>query len=493
MGMIRITKVSGLILTALLYFSLWGYAGKKPKNVLFIAVDDLRPELGCYGDKHIISPNLDKLASKGRVFNNHFVQVPTCGASRYCLLTGTRPSDRGSLSNNAIVAKISNLPEVESPESFIHHFRRNGYHTAGIGKISHSADGLVYGYTDQPSTKRELPHSWDELHFNPGKWETGWNAFFGYSDGENRQSRKRKVKPYECEDVGDEGYPDGLTAKLASEKLKELSANQKPFFLAVGFFKPHLPFNSPKKYWDLYKRDEIPLSPNSYLPEGVSNSSLHRSGEFNGYKQGEEKADIGKPFSREYERKVRHAYFACISYIDAQIGKIIDALEESGAAENTVIVIWGDHGWHLGDNTVWGKHTIFDRSLRSTLIVKDPGMKKKGIAANGVVETIDIYPTLTELCGLPLPKGVEGKSFVPLLNNPSEKGKPAAYGYFRGGITMFDGKHRLTRYYRNEEPHIELYDHTNDPLETKNIADEKPGIVNQLMPLWEKGNTGLYD
>lgn len=190
---------------------------------------------------------------------------------------------------------------------------------------------------------------------------------------------------------------------------------------------------------------------------------------------------------------MRHAYFASISYIDAQIGKLISVLEETGVAENTIIVIWGDHGWHLGDHTVWGKHTIFDRSLRSALIIKVPGIKEKGIATDGIVETIDIYPTLSEMCGLSVPEGVEGESFVSLIQSPFEKGKPAAYGYFRNGITMFDGEFRLTRYFRKEQPVIELYDHKNDPWETKNIADQNPIKVKQLMPLWDRGNTGLYE
>jgi arylsulfatase A-like enzyme len=490
----KATVITNLILIALIGISLNTYAkSAKSKNILFIAVDDLRPELGCYGNAHIVSPNLDRLASQGRVFKNHFVQIPTCGASRYCLLTGTRPHDVGTLSNHAIKNKISDLPEGETPESFIHHFRRNGYYTVGIGKISHSADGLLYEYTGEPSAKRELPHSWDELHFDAGKWETGWNAFFGYADGENRQSKNRQVKPYECGDVDDEGYPDGLTAKLASEKLKELAEKDKPFLLAVGFFKPHLPFNAPKKYWDLYNREEIPLSPNRYKPKNVNKSSLHKSDELRGYKLGEEKARLGKPVSKKYERKLRHAYFASVSYIDAQIGKLLNTLEETGEADNTIVVVWGDHGWHLGDHTLWGKHTIFDRSLRSSLLVKAPDMKNRGTATDGVVETIDLYPTLSELCGLSVPEKVEGKSFAKLLKRPGKKGKKAAYGYFYDGITMFNGEYRLTRYFREGKPVIELYDHKNDLWETKNIAKRNPDIVKQLMPLWEKGNTGLFE
>ena len=357
-------------------------------NVLFIAIDDLRPELGCYGKDYIKSPNIDKLA-------NHFVQVPTCGASRLSMLTGMLPKTRGDLSNEAIKKKISQQRAINNPESFIHQLKNNGYYTVGIGKISHYADGFVYAYSDSISDQRELPQSWNELVFNPGKWETGWNAFFGYSNGENRQSMNRKVKPYESEDVDDIGYPDGLTSALAVDKLKELAKKDKPFFLGVGFFKPHLPFNAPRKYWDLYTEHEIPVAPFAWIPENTHKESLHESEEFNGYQLGEEKGSLNGPVSEAYAQKIRHAYFACVSYIDAQVGKLVNEIELLGLEQNTIVVIWGDHGWHLGDQLVWGKHTVYDRSLNSVLLIKVPG-KTNGKSINNVVSSIDIYPTLME-------------------------------------------------------------------------------------------------
>ena len=200
----------------------------RPPNLLFLCVDDLRPELGCYGNELIISPNLDGLAAEGCVFTNHFTAVPTCGASRWSLLTGMYPRAETEISNEAIRKTVSEKPEGNRPETFIHHLRRNGYFTVGIGKISHYPDGLLYGYEDPVGTERELPHSWDELDFNAGRWGTGWNAFFAYADGTNRQSRKKQVKPYESADVPDSGYPDGLTAELAVEKLRELK-NRKSY------------------------------------------------------------------------------------------------------------------------------------------------------------------------------------------------------------------------------------------------------------------------
>nr|WP_319509479.1 sulfatase [uncultured Draconibacterium sp.] len=463
----------------------------KKNNVLFICIDDLRPELGCYGNDYIHSPNIDKLAKTGAVFTNHFVQIPTCGASRYSMLTGMLPKTKGHLSNEACKKFIAEQPSTNGPETFIHHLKNNGYYTVGIGKISHYADGLLYGYTDPVSEDRELPQSWTELVFNPAKWETGWNAFFGYANGENRQSMNRQVKPYEKGDVDDLGYPDGMTSALAVRKLQELAEKEKPFFLGVGFFKPHLPFTAPSKYWDMYNEDEIPLSPNPSIPENVNKASLQGSGEFNGYRLGDEEASLNGPVSDEYARKLRHAYFACISYIDAQVGKLVDELDRLGIAENTIIVLWGDHGWHLGDQLVWGKHTIFERALKSAFILKVPG-KTHGESIDRVVSTVDIYPTLMELCEVEMPYDTDGKSLVPLISNPLTDWEDTAFGYYRNGISLRTERYRLTKYFRNQNPTIELYDHQNDLNETVNIAEQNPELVEQLMPLWEKGNTGLY-
>ncbi len=469
-----------------------GITTTKP-NVLFICVDDLRPDLGCYGNTLIKSPHIDKLASEGCIFTNQFVQVPTCGASRFSMLTGMLPTRKIQLSNEAIRELISDAPKTNDPETFIDHLRRNGYYTVGIGKISHYADGLVYGYEEQPSDKRELPYSWDELVFNPGKWGTGWNAFFGYANGENRQSMNRQVKPYEEGDVDDEGYVDGLTAELAIKKLDELAKKDQPFFLGVGFFKPHLPFNSPGKYWDLYDESTIPLTPSPNIPENVNPASLHNSGEFNGYQAGDEKPSLTHPLSDGYSRKIRYAYFAAISYSDAQVGKVLDELDKLGLSDNTIVVIWGDHGWQLGDHRVWGKHTIFERALRSVLIIKAPNIQQKAIRCDHIVSAVDIYPTIVDLCGLKMPHKTDGTSLIPLINDPKTKAwDDVTYGYYKNGISMRDERYRLTKYFRDAQPVIELYDHDSDPNENRNVAAQHPDIVKQLMPLWQKGNTGLY-
>lgn len=489
----NLLKISILLFAFLPFLAEASQNQQKRPNVLFIAVDDLRPELGAYGNAIVKSPHMDKLAAEGLVFRNHYVQVPTCGASRYSLLTGKLPRTKTHLSNEAIRLLISGEQEKETPESFVHHFRRNGYYTVGIGKISHYVDGLVYGYTDDPEgAKLEMPYSWDEMLFDPGKWGTGWNAFFGYADGSNRQSRNKMVPPYESAEVGDEGYPDGLSAKLATEKLKELAAKGGPFFMGVGFFRPHLPFNAPKKYWDLYDAAAIPLTPSPDIPQNVHPASLHNSGEFNSYLSGEEHPSLSQPVSDAYARKLKHAYFASVSYVDAQVGKVLDELDRLGLSENTIVVLWGDHGWHLGDHRVWGKHTIFEKALRSPLIIKVPGMKGKG-SCDQIVSSVDIYPTLMELCKIKMPYEADGTSMVSLFRNPkSKKWNNKAYSYFNNGISLRTRQYRLTRYYREEEPTVELYDHAKDPAENHNVAQERPDIVKQLMPVLERGNKGIF-
>ncbi|WP_335964836.1 sulfatase [Galbibacter sp. PAP.153] len=485
-----------IFLAFLSFFKGFSFQAKNdtPPNVLFIFVDDLRPELGCYGTKIIKTPNIDRLASHGSVFNKHYVQVPTCGASRYALLTGLLPKAKNQLSNEAIRTYISGQPEKDTPETFIHQLRRNGYFTVGIGKISHYIDGL-YGYAESSKgAKPELPYSWDKNLFDSGKWKDGWDAFFAYADGSSRITKKRQVKPYENGNVGDEGYPDGLSAKLALHQLDSLSNSKRPFFLAVGFFKPHLPFNAPKKYWNMYPENSIPLTPSPEIPEYINLASLHNSPEFNRYALGEEKPDLNTPASKAYAQKIRHAYYAAVSYMDAQVGKLIEKLKEKGLDKNTVVVLWGDHGWQLGDHRVWGKHTLFERALRSPLIIMDPRIKEQKKKIDKIVSSIDIYPTLMEMCNVEMPYKTKGRSMIGLLyqNELDKAWKEASYSYFNKGISVRVPRYRYTKYFRDEFPVVELYDHTVDPNENVNIAATKPHLVKKLDSILEEGDTGLY-
>ncbi len=482
----------------LLLLSLFSLSGKgvskksdRP-NILFLAIDDLRPDLGIYGNRIVQTPNIDRLASQGMYFTQHYVQVPTCGASRCALLTGLRPRNNAQINNNAFEKQTVGRPESARPESLVHQLKRNGYYTVGIGKISHAVDGRVYGYDEAPGDVMELPHSWNEFLFNPGKWKDGWDAFFGYASGESRQTMKGNVPPYEKGRVDDTGYPDGLTAALAIEQLKKYSKRDQPFFLGVGFFKPHLPFTAPDAYWKLYNREDMPLATSRTPPNGISKASLQNNSEFNSYKSGDEHPTLENPISDAYSKKLVHAYYAAISYVDAQVGKVLDELKKNGLDKNTIVVLWGDHGWHLGDHGVWGKHTLFDYSLRSPLIIKLPGKQNAKGAIGNVIETIDLFPTLLNWCNVPLPYAMDGRSFADRINNTPNKEEEVAYSYFNRGITMRTDRYRLTKYFRKEEPTIELYDHFNDPAEQHNIAASTPDLVRQLMPLLEKGNTGLF-
>jgi len=462
-------------------FSTLTAAAERP-NVLFIAVDDLRPELGCYGETHIKSPHLDHFATSARIFNRHYVQVPTCGASRYALLTGHRPTERIHESNDAI-KNLLKADEEERATAFPQLFRDNGYHTVCIGKISHYPDGRIYSYDMQGDGRLEMPFSWDEVGLPAGKWTHGWPAFFGYASGEGRT--RGQSPPFESMDVEDEGYPDGLIANSAVSTLQRLKKYDQPFLLSVGFFKPHLPFCAPKKYYDLYDPAEITLSPNPEKPEGTAPQSWHGSGEmFGNYKHPE-----GSRNDPAHHRDLRHAYYACVSYVDAQIGKVLNELEQLGLADNTIVVVWGDHGWHLGDHDIWGKHTNFERAVRSTLIVRTPGLKTPGELTEAIVETVDLYPTLADYCDLPTDGlSLNGLSLRPVLDDPRHPGKTAAFSAYRGGQTMRTDQYRLTIYppSKKNPEFVELFDHKADPLETINVAEKNPEIVKKLRVQFEE-------
>jgi len=445
-------------------------ASQQRLNVLFIAIDDLRPQLGCYGHQEMVTPNLDRFAAQGRLFKRHYVQVPTCGASRCALLTGRYPASAAAYDNDA----FATLPREDARAviSLPHLFRTHGYHTASIGKITHAPDGAAV------SGEPELPFSWDEFGVPHGKWGDGWSAFFGYADGSTRTPGETPAT--EGADVPDDGYPDGLIAEAAIAKLNELKG--RPFFLAVGFFKPHLPLNAPRRYWDLYNgANQIPSAAWDQPPKHVDPAiSLHKSGELTPRYTGFAQPGV---VSAAEAAHLRHAYAACVSYADAQAGRLLDELHRLGLDDNTIVVVWGDHGWHLGEHGVWGKHTLHDVALRSPLIIRVPHMAQPGAAAPGLVESVDIYPTLAELCGLRPPAGLDGKSFAPLLADARSPGKVAAHGFWGGGRghSIRNERYRFTRWTAaNDLSRVvqnELYDHQADPEETVNIAAEHPALV----------------
>jgi iduronate 2-sulfatase len=446
---------------------------KRP-NVVFIAVDDLRPQMGCYGVSWMKTPNLDRLASHGRVFGRHYVQVPTCGASRYSLLTGLRPSGEADYWNEPFTIHQADLARRPT-ESLVHLFRQNGYHTVAIGKVSHNPD----------NSRADLPRSWDEVIVLKGPWKLAVRAYVQPVNPET-------YPPFEAGEANDDAYPDGVLATEAVKTLQRLK--ERPFFLALGFYKPHLPFNAPKRFWDLYKPQEIPPPPFPELPAGINmNISLHPSFELVEQYRG---MPAGSLDSEAYRRQLRQGYSAAVSYVDAQIGKVLDQLDRLGLSSNTVIIVWGDNGWHLGDLGIWGKHTAFEYALRTPLIVRIPAMKSPGVTTDALIEAVDLYPTLVELCGLPKAQGLSGASLVGLLQNPSLPGKAQAFGYHRPwrnpvppnpwGKTMRTDRYRFTVWTKEREGgevlQAELYDHATDPEESNNLVARYPDVVARLLP-----------
>jgi iduronate 2-sulfatase len=436
-------------------------------NVLFLCVDDLRPELGAFGAGYVESPAMDGLAASGRAFERHYVQAPTCGASRYALLTGRYGGSRRG--NDAIFQfaaqhgkEAGSLPEV---------MRGGGYVTVAVGKVSHHPGGLGGAGWNDPR-KVELPGGWDRSYMpgQPKPWKDPQAAMHGYADG---KARKAGVTPATEHVAGDDmTYTDGWIAAAAMGELEELKGQAKPFFLAVGLMKPHLPFACPEAYRDRYAKVALPPIPHPAKPPGLT--TWHKSEEFMGNYSHAGRDPRTDP---AYADELRRSYAACVTYADTQIGKILAKLGELGLAESTIVVLWGDHGYHLGEHSIWGKHSLFEESLRSPLIIRVPGMVAGGTPAPAVVETVDIYPTLAELCKVAVPAGLSGQSLVPMLNKPDARGR-SAISYSPSAVTIRTETHRLIRH--NGSPAgIELYDHRGAG-ETENIAAKHPEIVAML-------------
>ncbi len=429
----------------------------QPLNVLFLSIDDLRPQTGAYGYDYMHTPYMDRLAAQGRLFERHYVQVPTCGASRYSLLSGHLPVSPDSSGHHAFRV----VDRGEAPISMPQWFRENGYHTIQTGKVTHSPGGFEFrrdGYQyHRTGDGHELPGAWDEMITPSGEWETPWAAFFGYAGGDTRREGYRPA--VEMADVDDTGYPDGILADAAIEKLGELAGADKPFFYAVGLYKPHLPFTAPKKYWDLYDRDEIDMT----------HVDLSRRGGGEFWTYAHDRSDLDDP---NYAKELRHGYFASVSYVDAQVGKILNAVDELGLSNNTIVVLWGDHGFHLGEGGHWGKHTLNEYSMRAAFMIRTPCMSHPGVPSNALTASIDIYPTLVELTGLPMPDHLDGKSMLPILQDPSATTNEAVLGFWRGNTTLRTDRYRLIS--------DRLYETEKDPSEQHDLAEKKPEVVREL-------------
>lgn len=456
-------------------------------NILFIAVDDLRPELNSYGASHIRSPNIDRLAAQGIQFNNAYVQQSICMASRASLLTGYRPEYHDIYSGKSVDDLVPNALTLNK------HFERNGYRVAAFGKIYHYKSDHITQFGD--------------------RWSDGSDELFGNGKYATRDSldklelnRHDPVRPhedrgpaFESAGVEDDAYSDGHNTGRAIETLRKFKASDDPFFLAIGFHKPHLPFNAPKKYWDMYPPGTIKPAEIRKAPRFSTEYTFRDPGELRNY-YGMPK-NKGESVDEHTELVLRRAYFACVSYVDALVGKLLDELDALGLAENTVVIFWGDHGYKLGDYDNWNKWSNLTIDTRVPLIVKAPGVQG-GLQSDALVELIDIYPTLSELGGLEIPGHVQGTSLVPLLQAPDSKWKKAVFTLWPHhrhsleqtvtGFSVKTEKYNYVEWKRLATKEVlaaELYDRVSDPLETINVLG-LPGheaVAEEMRILLEAG------
>ena len=440
---------------------------KQIANVLLICVDDLRPELNSFGASYIYSPNIDSLARKGVSFKNHFVNAPSCGPSRYTLLTGIY----GPPNNNALFLRAQKIRDEKKGihPSMPEWFRSHGYKTVSVGKVSHHPGGRG-GKDWNDSTLIEMPNAWDRSLMPVGPWLHPRGAMHGLANGEIRKNTG-DMDVYQSAGGSDVSYPDDLITAEALQQLQELTVqNDKPFFLAVGLIKPHLPFGAPQSFYELYSGIDLPPIKHPEKPQGKS--TWHSSNEFIKYNHWERDPNE----DQEFADLVRRHYAACVSYADAQIGKIITELKRIGADKNTIVVLWGDHGWHLGEHAIWGKHSLFEESLHSPLIIYDPTKTKNKNEAHGIVQTLDIFPTLCDLTGVEMPEFIEGISLKD-ISFGNDSINQSSIAYTTKAKTIRTRTHRLVIH---NDGYAELYDHTSDGNETKNIAEQHPDLVKKL-------------
>ncbi len=479
---------------------------KKP-NVLFISIDDLRPSLGVYGDSTAITPNIDMLASQGTTFRQTFSQCAVCAPSRASLMTGIRP-DSTRVWHLGDKFREINPTTVTMPQ----HFAKHGYHTVNIGKIFHNY---------MPDSV-----SWDEPDLRPAQFvKPEWlgrdgETFYISEEVSKSQAIKRdsllKLRPvryadgwntgpaWEAADVHDTLYYDGAQNELAKRTLSRLAKMDKPFYFGLGYFRPHLPFAVPKKYWDLYDPDEIPLATNPDIPVGaplLTMNSMYELRHYDGF------GHIGHPtsefrMSEDTARILKQGYYASVSYVDALIGQLVDHMKEIGIYDNTIIILWGDHGWKLGDHNSWGKMTNYNIDLRVPMIIRVPNQPNQGAQTYAITELVDMFPSLCELAGIEVPAYVQGASFVPLMEQPQQSWKKAAFSQFHRrprvsadggrymGYSINTAEYHYIEWYswdheageRRDYVTAELYDRLSDPTEKVNIAalEENEAVVSNL-------------
>jgi iduronate 2-sulfatase len=486
-------------------------------NVLFIAIDDLKPELGCYGNKLVKTPNIDRLAKMGTVFLSNYCQQAVCGPTRASLMTGMRP-DVTKVWDLKTKMRDMNPNILTIPQYLI----SQGYATAGVGKIYHPScvdkksdeqswtvpyiKALASDYANglgEPAFKHYQSPALKALAAERGVVK-GNGKTEKEEDGQNLVSGKPGPAT-ECLDLPDNAYEDGVTALKGKAQMIAFSKAKQPFFMAVGFHKPHLPFVSPKKYWDLYKREDMPLAPFQQHAANEVFIAYESSGELRNYSDIPAfttftKEELRAGLKPEKQKELVHGYYAAISYTDAQVGILLNTLDSLGTLNNTIIVLWGDHGWHLGDHDMWGKHTNFEQATRSPLIIAAPGLKPG--KTSSMTEHIDIFPTICDLAGTPIPTVLQGKNLKPLMQNNKASVKEFSMsqyprklkgdefkklGYANGklmGYSLRNDKYRYTLWLNNNYTSaetfdqsrvyaVEMYDYVKDSLEKENVANDK--------------------
>ncbi|NQU87586.1 MAG: sulfatase [Mariniphaga sp.] len=516
--------MKNILVALILLLTISGWA-QKQQNVLFIAIDDLKPMLGCYGDETIKTPAIDKLAKSGVIFTNAHCQQAICGPSRASLMTGMRPDYTRVWDLRTRMRDVN--PDILSIPQ---HFKNNGYTTVAIGKIYDYR--CVDKQSDAPSWS--IPYKESATYIYPEKY--GPPGLSYYASEENQKEVRKyteeaiskgetnvhayvaaRFKPsVECADVEDDAYQDGQITNNAIKYMKQMAKDEKPFFLAVGFKRPHLPFTAPKKYWDLYQREDIELAKYQEPVKNGTELAYHRSGELKSYTDIPALASFTDIFSDNLpewkQKELIHGYKACVSHVDAQIGKLLQELKKNGLDKNTVIVLWGDHGWHLGDHSMWCKHSNFEQATRVPLIFSVPG------GASGLnvhpVEFIDIFPTLCEATGIEIPEILQGESLMPTMKKAEVRVKDYAVSqYNRGSIEGYSirtDQYRITLWLKDDyrsfssfdEDKIEageLYDYKVDPLETENFFHSpkyksvKAKLLKHFADFAKKQNNQLKD
>ena len=451
----------------------------KPANILFIMIDDLRPELGAYGSTAVKSPNIDSLASEGVLFANAYANVPVCGASRASMMSGIRPTETSFVGYQARIDE-----DAKGAETLFGYLKKQGYYSQSIGKILHFPDDSKAGWSTPP--------------WNP-KPKIKRIGHRNYQSAENIASfLKGSVGPaYEATDVPDNHYFDGMIADQAITSLESASQRDQPFFMAVGFLKPHLPFTVPLRYWDLYREDDIDLASNPLMPVGAPRQAIHSWGELRKF-EGIPKAP--HPVPDAMAKKLVHGYLASVSYSDAQVGKLLAKLKQLDLDDNTIVILAGDHGFSLGEHGLWVKHSPFDVATRTPLIVKLPtklteksamGLLREGTSskssetkpsrnpgvgtAEGLVEFVDIFPTVLELLGKPKLPQLQGDSFVSQLLDVNAPGKVAVFPRWHAADVIKTDRYAMTEWFdqQGQVTARMMFDHLNDPKETVNLAEHK--------------------